>query len=251
MKKKVIAFTIADNNPINQKLLKGFINSLRKFHNEEELPLQIIDQARLDKINDPAKFYRMTPMIARTLIREYDTIIKFDCDSIVLGKLNRLWEEYPHDIACVLNGNPKEPAYQVWDIAPQDYLNCGLVVMNSPEFVYHWWELCNTPHFNVYQFREQDLMNILFYYGGYDAFCLDRGDEWFGLVAKGWYQWVELDKDKNFVLKKGDRIWPQDGDKIIKVVHFAGGQDPIKGNYKTMFTPEVYKYIDYLVGDKK
>ena len=251
MKKKVIAFTIADNSPVNQKLLKGFVNSLRKFHSEEELPLQIIDQTKLDSINDNMKFYRMTPLIARNLIGEYETVIKFDCDSIVTGNLSHLWEDYLYDVSCVLNGNPKEPAYQVWDIHPADYMNAGLVVMTSHEFIYHWWKLCNTPHFNVYQFKEQDIMNILYYYGDYEVNCLDRGDKWHGLVGKGWYQWVELDQDKNFVLKKGDRVWPQDGDKIIKVVHFAGGNDPIKGNYRTMFTPEVSKYIDYLIGDKK
>jgi hypothetical protein len=250
MKKPVILFTIADNNPVNQKLLKGFKNSLRKFHSEEELPLRIYGQEELNKINDHMKFYRATPLFARNLIQDYQTVIKADCDQIVTGKLNHLWENTSYDLGYVLNGNPKEPAYTVWDVHPAEYANCGLVVMNSPQFVHHWWKLCVSSHFANYQFREQDLMNIMISYGDYDIKCLDFSENWHGLVAKGWYSNCVLN-NRNLILKKGNQEWPMDGDKIIKLVHFAGGNDSHKGNYRIMFEPDVVKHLDWLVSDDK
>lgn len=247
-KKPLVAFTVADSN--NEKYLKMFKNSLRKFHSEEELPLIVVDQAWLNRINDPMKFYRMTPLIARDLIKDYEVVLKFDCDQIVCGKLNHLWENTSYDLGCVLNGNPKEPPYSVWDIHPAMYMNCGLVAMASSEFVHHWWSLCSSPHFNSYQFKEQDLMNIIYHYGNYDVTCFDASNNWNGLVSKGWWQFVEK-RGEDLILPKGDRMWPVDGDKTIKVIHWAGGQEPNKMNYQIHFSPEVSKYLDYLVGDKK
>lgn len=252
MKKEKILFTIADKN--NEPYLKKFVASLRKFHTEEELPLIIVDQARLDKISDPYKFYRMTPMIARDLIREYDLVIKMDCDSIVCGKLDHLWEDRSYDVGGVLNSNPKEPVIQLWDIHPANYLNCGLVAMTNADFVNKWWILCNSPHFNSYQYREQDILNILVQYGCYDIKCFDASNEWFGLVSKGWWMWIEKvqqGEEVKLILKKGDREWPMDGDKTIKVLHWAGGQDPHKMEFNTKFQPEVVEYLNYLVSDSK
>lgn len=248
MKKPLVAFTVADQ--ANEKYLKMFTTSLRKFHTEEELPLVVVDQTWLNKINDPMKFYRMTPMIARDLISEYDVVIKADCDQIVCGKLNHLWENTSYDVGYVLNGNPKEPPYSVWDIHPAQYPNCGLVAMTSPEFIYHWWNLCIGPHFNNYQFREQDLLAILIHYGDYDTHCFDASNNWHGLVAKQWYQFTKL-VNGEIILPKDDRQWPMDGSKTIKVIHFAGGAgDPMKGKYQLMFPEEVTKHIDWLVGDQ-
>lgn len=241
---KVIAFTIADK--ANERYLEMFKNSLRKWHTEEELPLTVVGQKWLDGIKDPQKFYRMTPMIAKDLIGEYEVVIKFDCDQIVTGKLNHLWEEGNYDIGCVVNGNPKEPPYGVWNIQPYGYMNCGLVVMRDKRFINHWWKLCTSAHFEQYQFREQDLMNIIYYYGDYKVSCLDQADKWHGLVHKGWWQYMKM-KDGELILPKEDRPWPLDADKIIKVIHWAGGNDPNKMNYRTRFQPEVAEWLDKLV----
>lgn len=241
--KKITAFTIADKK--FEPYLKMFVNSLRKFHSEEELPLTIVTQDWLDKIKDPDKFYRMTPMIARDLLKEYETVIKFDCDQIVTGKLNSLWEG-SYDLGCVLNGNPAEPPYGVWDINPGIYLNCGLVAMRNQEAVEHWWGLCQSNHFRNYQMREQDLLNIMVYYGRYKCKIFDYSDEWFGLISKGWWQYVEKQGD-DLILPKGDRPWPIDGDKKIRIIHWAGGNSPDKMKYQLRFQEDVVKYLDFLV----
>jgi hypothetical protein len=251
---KVVAFTVADKN--NEKYLEMFKNSLRKWHTEEELPLTIVNQEWLDKIKDPQKFYKMTPMIAKDLIEKYDLVIKFDCDQLVTGKLNHLWEDVDYDIGTVLNGNPKEPPVSVWDINPAQYMNCGLVVMKSKHFINHWWNLCNSAHFQNYQFREQDLMNVMIYYMDYKVRCFDWSENWHGLVHKGWWQYMEVtwaqEKSQEtppqqiLVLPKGDRPWPVDGDKTIKVIHWAGGNEPNKMNVNIRFQPEVAKWLNNL-----
>jgi lipopolysaccharide biosynthesis glycosyltransferase len=241
--KKLIAFTVADK--ANEKYLDMFVKSLRHFHSEEELPLTIVNQDWLNKIKDPDKFYRMTPMIAKDLLKEYETVIKFDCDQIVTGKLNHLWES-EYDLGVVLNSNPMEPPVGVWDIPPQIYLNCGLVAMRSKEAVDHWAGLCNSSHFQNYQMREQDLLNILVYYGNYKVLNFDRSDNWNGLISKGWWQYIEKRGD-DLVLSKGDRPWPIEGDKIIKIIHWAGGKNaPDKMNYRIRFNKEVSDYLDFL-----
>jgi hypothetical protein len=241
---KKVAFTIADRT--NEPYLKMFVNSLRKFHAEEELPLVVIDQEKLDKIKDDQKFYRMTPFIAKDLLKEYELVIKFDCDQIVTGKLNHLWEDASYDIGVVLNGNPTEPSYTVWDIPAGVYMNCGLVAMRNKEFVNHWWSLCTSQHFQMYQFREQDLMNIMLNYCNYNVRCFDWSDKWHGLVSKGWWQFIEK-RGEDLILSKEDRPWPLDGEKIIKVIHWAGGNDSTKMNYRTRFKKEVVDYLDFLV----
>ena len=241
---KVIAFVIGDG--AHSEEVKKFTNSLRKWHTEEELPLTVVNQPWLDTIKDPQKFYKMTPLIAKDLMDKYETVIKFDSDQIVTGKLNHLWEDADFDIGCVLNGNPMETPYTVWDIPPAAYMNCGLVVMRNKKFVEHWMTLCNSYHFNAYQFREQDLLNIMFHYGEYKLRCFDWSDNWHGLVEKGWYQYMEL-RNNELILPKGDRPWPMDGDKTIKVLHWAGGNDPNKGNYRIRFKPDVVLWLDNLV----
>ena len=42
--------------------------------------------------------------------------------------------------------------------------------------------------------------------------------------------------------------WPPDGkEKVIKLIHWAGGNIPNKMNYRIHFKPEVTKYIDNLI----
>lgn len=242
--KKIVAFTIADEN--NLKYAKMLENSLRKFHSPEELPLDIIGPDRIKATKDPAFFYRATPKIAKDLIKEYETVIKLDADQIICGELSSIWKG-DFDVAVVNNSNPREMkklVVKVWDIHPLAYVNCGLVVMKSKRFINHWWSLCRSDHFNSYQYREQDLLNIMVFYGDYRVGFLDAGKEWHGLISKGYWPTCEL-RGENIVLPKNDE-WPTDEDKILKVVHFAGGNVPNKMNYRIRFKPKVVERLDWL-----
>ena len=157
MKKKRIVFVPADNNHLEE--FKKFENSLRKFHDEENLPLLRFDNTT----GDPKFWYRAKPIIARELIKEYETVIGMDSDQIICGDISEIWNDSEYfDVGVVMN----DPSYPIglWDISPNPnthYYNNGLVVLRSKEFVDHWHRLCFSSHFERYQFREQDLLNIL------------------------------------------------------------------------------------------
>lgn len=242
---KVIAFCIADQN--NLKYYEMMKNSLRKFHSEEELPIRLISGEELKYyLKDPFFFYRATPIIASELIGSYECVIKLDADQIITGKLNHIWE-VDYDVAVVNNSNPREQKIypvSVWDIHPLAYVNCGLVAMRSREFIDHWVNLCMGQHFNSYQFREQDLLNILVWYGNYKVLNLDAEEKFHGLASKGYWQDIKL-VDNKLILPQGLE-WP-DKDKEIVALHWAGGNSPDKMNFRIRFQPEVIKRLEELV----
>lgn len=245
---KKVAFVIADQK--NMKFLENMKKSLRKFHTEEELPLIEITGKDLDErlARDPSFFYRATPVIAKELMDEgYECVIKIDADSLITASISEAWEG-EFDAKLVLNSNPREFKvfqYTVFDINPiTEYVNCGFVVVKSKEFVEHWLKLCFSPHFNNYQMREQDLLNIVVHYGNYNVDLLDNGEGLWGLSSKGYWQDVIVKDDKLVLPAQTDWFAI---DKTIRVIHWAGANDPSKGNYRIKFQPEVVKYIDRLI----
>lgn len=257
-KKPVIAFICYDEK--NAPLAEKFKKSLRKFHSEEELPLYEVKGEELQSYlkADPAFFYRQKPIVAEKLIKEYDLVIGMDCDQIATGDLSYIWKTKDYDVGTVLNWNRVDPEqYGLvagWGILPIDYFNCGLVAMRSEAFIKNWVNVCLSPLFDRLQFREQDILNGVCYFGNYNVRCFDHGDgvakmaSWWGLIGKGEYSRAKM-VNKEIIIPKGEGETPfPTQDTSIKLIHFAGGQDnPQKGNYRTMFPEEVVDYLDTLV----
>ena len=225
---KKIFYTIADNNNlVHYEKLK---NSLAKFH--PDIELRLFGEDFVKSFGDPAFYYRATPILAMKLFNEgYDQVCKLDADQIILGKLDDIWEG-DYDAACVLN----DPTYPVgvWDIKP--YFNNGLIVLKNKEFVLHWFRLCHSEHFERYQMREQDLLNILASdYMNYKIRNLDEGINIYGESAKPLWQTAEL---------KGNDVMI--GDRKLCVIHFGGGNVQ-KGNYRIKFNEDVITKIDQLI----
>lgn len=250
--KKVAIFTVADNN--NLQYYEKFKNSLRKWHPEGEVDLLLVTETEIAKFNDPKFFYRAKPLLASQLLGQYEVIIGMDCDQVVCGDISTLWADSELDVLCVHNSNPKEAKsypVQVWDIGVNEYLNAGLVVMRSEKFIKHWAGLCMSPRFDKYQMGEQDLLNIMVYYGDYKVGPLDSGDGFWGLSSKGYWPNIELRADplsklqKKLVLPRGGD-WPQDKEKTIKVIHWAGGNVPGKMNFKLNFQEDVAEWLEEL-----
>lgn len=233
-------YCVADNN--NLKYFEMMKNSLKKFDSKTDLIL--FGEKDIKVTNDQMIFYRATPYFAQKLFNAgYDEVCKLDADQIVTGNIDSIWEG-EFDVAVVNNSNPRElKTYpvSVWDIHPLAYVNCGLVVMKNKEFVNHWFQLCYSDHFNNYQMKEQDLLNIMIYYGTYNLKFLDQGDSFYGLASKGYWPEIIL-KDKELILPANPE-W-NNTDKKIKVIHWAGGNSPDKMNFQIRFKPEVVEYLE-------
>lgn len=247
-------FCVADKK--NEPYATALRNSLRKFYTEEELPFVLYDQEALDKIEDPQKFYRATPYFASKLFEQgYDLIIKADADQIITGKLDYMLDDKKHfDAGVVYNWNRVDPQKYgeigFATISPIEYVNCGFVVMKSKEFVNHWMRLCYGKHFDRMPFREQGFLNTLVYYGNYSILFLDNFDPifnysaWHGLLSKSEWNKIKLVGDELVLPQAGDG-YPE-MDKKIKVIHWAGGEEAQKMNYRLYFQEDVIKRLDYL-----
>lgn len=240
--KKAVIFTIADKN--NLQYFEKFRNSLRYWHKEDEVDLLLVTEEEIAKFNDPKFFYRAKPLIASQLIGQYEVIIGMDSDQVVCGDISALWADTDADALCVANSNPREAKtypVQVWDIGVGEYLNAGLVVMRNERFIKHWLGLCMGPRFSHYQFGEQDMLNIMAQYGDYKIGLLDSGDGFWGLASKQYWPNIYLREGRELVLPKSDE-WPNK-DKIIKVLHWAGGNTPGKMKFDINFQEPVAEWL--------
>lgn len=255
-KKPVIVFSIADerNKPYAQKMEA----SLRKFH--PNIPFHLVEGEELQRYlqADPQFFYRATPIVAEKFIKDYELVIKIDADSLVVGSLDYLLETKDFDVFTVLNFNHADaqeyPLVAGWGISPIEYFNAGFVAMRSEKFVTDWRAQCFTPQYERMQFKEQDILNAICYFGNYNVRCGDHGDgvagmhAWWGLISKGEWSRAIL-KGKKIIVPKGEGETPFPvQDTELKVLHWAGGAGSVdKLNYRTRFSEEVVEYLDTLV----
>jgi hypothetical protein len=253
----VVMFSVADKK--NEPYAIALRNSLRKFHTEEQIKFVLYDQAALDRIEDPQKFYRATPYFAEKLFNEgFDMVIKADADQIITGSLDYILDDKKYfDVGVVYNWNRVDPQKYgeigFATIHPFEYVNCGFVVIKNKELVRHWLRLCYSNHFDRMPFREQGFLNTLVYYGNYSVLFLDKYDPifnysaWHGLVSKGEWNKIKL-VDNKFIVPKGTDGFPE-MEKEIKVIHWAGGNDSPKMNYRLYFQEDVIKRLDYLTNE--
>ena len=253
--KPVLFFTIADER--NLPYAKTLEKSFQYFH--ADVPFAIVQGEELTGYtkDDPMFFYRATPILGAKYLKEYELVVKMDADSLVLGDLSYIWNTKDYDVGTVINWNRVDPAMygyvQGWGIAPPEYMNCGLVAMRNSDFVKQWKNLCFTPQFDRLQYKEQDLLNIMVYYGNWNVRCFDHGDgiakmnAWWGLISKGEWRRAEVENGKIFVPKGlGDTPFPPN-DMELKVIHVAGGNQANKMNYHTFFPEKVAKRIDEIL----
>jgi len=242
-------FSISDNR--NLPYYKMMEASLRKF--DKDTPLILIDEEKIKQLGDPQFFYRSTPIITKALLKDYDMVCHIDADVLVLGNLDHIWEG-DYDLAVTYNTNPKDDKLypiRLMDIHPYSYVNNGFNVFKSKAFVEQWLKLCMSDHFQNFQYREQDILNLMVFFmsepfgGPYKVRHLDDSNKWHGLVFKGWEPNVVL-KDGKLILPKNEE-YPIDEDKEIVCWHVAGGNIPNKMNYKIRFSDEVSKYIGGLI----
>ena len=246
-KKPVCFFTIASKHKHIQEQLAMMTNSLKKFH--PDIPLIVMGDKERNPVMEahPDNHNRLYAIFGQKLAQEYELVIVIDSDSIVTGDLNHIINDKTYDVGCVLNNNLIDPKLTVWDVDPNFYVNCGFIAIRG-ERPWRWWNKLNHGiGFTKYRFREQDMLNIMVHYGDLTCKIFDFSRNWHGLVSKG--QWDKLIvKGEEIVLPKTEGVCADE--KIIKVIHWAGGPVP-KMNYHVSFKKPVVERIEYLVRPKE
>lgn len=244
---KTTFFTVADQN--NLPYAEMLEKTLRKFHDTE---FQIFTEKKLKQFNIPSPtiYYLATPVIAKHLFENgYECVIKIDADSLVLGSLDHILNDDMYDVGTVLNWNRVDPQrfglVKLATIEPIEYYNNGFVVMRNRQFVNEWFAQCFGIHFNRMPMREQGFLNILTHYGRFRVKCFDRSNMWHGLISKGEGLKMII-RDNQIVLPKGIDNYPNK-DKTIKIIHWGGGSNEPKMNYRIYYSEPVIKYIDNLL----
>lgn len=268
-KKPIVVYTIADRNNFTYAL--KMIKSLRYFHdwpvilytNETDpeklklLPKNVTCEDLNRYLTDPAFFYRATPILSEPLLDQYECVLKIDADSIIVGDLSYVLETKDYDVGTVINWNrfdvqffPMVELLRI-GIAPVEYFNCGFVALRSKKFAHHWMVTCFREQFDRLQYKEQDLLNILCYFGNYNVRCFDHPDvlakkkniAWWGLIAKGELTRAIV-KDKKVTVPKGlgETPFPPE-DEEIKVLHMAGGAGTNKDSWGLICSEDLMKWI--------
>src|SRR3990167_7578731 len=182
VKKKPLAILVTGIGPIYLDYSKKMIASLLKTNPKIETKADIVlmtDKEFNEMGGTSAEMAYMTPWFAKKLLQDYECVVRIDSDAIITGDISSCWEGDFY-VAVVQNANSREIQSQiqtmnrvvsVWDIkALEEYVNCGFVVMKSEEFVDHWLKLCTPERRQVYQFYEQELLNILYFSPNYQRY---------------------------------------------------------------------------------
>ena len=279
IKKKPLAILATGIGPVYLDYAKKMMASLIKTNPDIQTKADIVlmtDKEFHELGGTQDHMLYMTPWFTKHLLKTYECVVRIDSDMIITGDISSCWEG-DFDVAVVNNANPRELKAQinmmgtpvaVWTVKPEDYVNCGFVVIKSEKFVDHWLKFC-TPENKMYRMYEQDFLNILTFYCDYKVKFLDfepknmgqyvlqvvpneDKDKFWNLASKGYWSEVIL-KDKKLVLPKnsGSEIdaWPDD-DKTLVGIHFAGGN--LVGKFDqldTQFEKDVAHYLKYLISN--
>lgn len=266
--KDIVAFTACDfkNLPYARLLIKSF----QYFHPDIPFVLFSTHDPKIKGVRwvdisieatNKDTWYMQKPLFAQRLFKEgYKGVLGLDSDQLILGSLDYLFNHEDYDIGTVLNFNPLDfRTYGKITFEPihfaTEYYNCGLVMMRNPKLVDHWLELCRGKFFSRFPYKEQDLLNIIAYFGEYKVKCFDDADplenyySWHGLLAT--HQGLNMKVvDGDIILPKSEDGYPSQDIKV-KVYHWAGGQSEPKMNYRLDFNEEIITRIDQILGIKK
>jgi len=288
--KKVIVSTWCTDDYAEFIGIKNLKNSLKYFHPEVEH--DIVDSSATENIKQQLPWLQARWMIAPTCIHktnDCDMVVHLDGDSLITGELDELFES-DADVVGVRNNNTLNQAgahrpisipmstggmdgANISNIPFEQFLNGGLVGVQSKEFLQDWIRLNERVHQNVHftdavgtvrTYDEQDTLNLIFHGGKYTTQIVDQvgsgvsygqSNAW-GTGDNHWESWRQL-------YIKDDRLWindPVDSTPMkVKVLHQAGGAlgtalsrqfGSFENWLKYTVPDEVAEYIEHIINKK-
>lgn len=216
--------------------------SAKYFH--PDIPFFTYKSAAVKELGIPHGL--VMPFILNKLIDEYDMVVRFDADSLIVGPLDELLAATKYEVIGVRNNNDFEKAGKdnpiaQFNVSTFDYLNAGLVATTSKAFVEEWMRV-NLAVGIMLPFVEQTVLNGIV--KNYKTLIVDglEKDIYYGVscLHGGITHW---DSWKDIVVEDGALKLRR---KTIKVLHHAGGFMPHKlGLY--MFSDEARVRIEEII----
>lgn len=236
---KTAMYTLMYSEPFityGQKMIRSF----KRLH--PDIDIFIFDKDDIDKATErgyPLNFNYA--YFGEFLCLEYDLVIHIDADCVVCAPLTEFLEELGDVLGCLNFSDNYLDTYNVkgkplvLDILHDDYITAGVIASRSSRFWYHWKNLSKSIG-NKYPQYENDVLNIIFQYGGYLTKVIDKEKVFYGTQSR--YKW-----DKFYI--KDEEIYCED--RQVKVVHWAGGHNMKKLDWRNDgFRPEVCKKFEEL-----
>lgn len=224
------------------------INSFRYFH--PDIKIYLYED---DEINRVYREYNVNlsnalPALMLDAKRKFNSnyICHIDSDSLCLGRLDNILK-LDYQIASCMN-NPdigdrderQNRPRELWNLPNNKYVSCGCLSTNSEDFLLKWIYLNDQiakifGGIKAFWMCDQNWMNVLFHYGGYQSKILDPldGNVFYGASANmyspnnhnpdhiikeygvsTWQSWYDIEyKDNGF--------WMYD--KSVRLIHQSGG----------------------------
>lgn len=220
------------------------VASAKYFH--PEIPFYVFGTKEIEelfKIHPNVNWNNLQPFTTIHGLNEFDMVVHFDADSMIVGKLDELLSEdnLKYDVIGVRNNNDfgkagKDNPIEQINVSVEKYLNAGLVACTSKEFLQQWCNY-NISFGNSQPFQEQSILNHLSYFGKFKTKILDpiESNVHYGIsglfgTETHWDSWreISLNENKELILRN----------KTVKVLHHAGGHQKNKLDFN-MFSKEV------------
>lgn len=230
------------------------VASAKYFH--PEIPFYVFGTKEIEelfKIHPNVNWNTLQPFTTIHGLNEFDMVVHFDADSMIVGKLDELLSEdnLKYDVIGVRNNNDfgqagKDNLITQENIPVEKYLNAGLVGCTNKDFLEVWCAM-NINFANREPFQEQSILNHLSYSVDRDikTKVLDpiESNVHYGIsglfgTETHWDSWKEifLNENKELILRN----------KTVKVLHHAGGHQKNKLDFN-MFSQEVKNRLNEII----
>lgn len=228
------------------------VASAKYFH--PEIPFYVFGTKEIEelfKIHPNVNWNTLQPFTTIHGLNEFDMVVHFDADSMIVGRLDELLSEdnLKYDAIGVRNNNDfgqagKDNPITQGNIPVEKYLNAGLVASTSKEFLQQWCNY-NINFGNSQPFQEQSVLNYIIGERYYKNKILDpiESNVHYGIsglfgTETHWDSWKEisLNENKELILRN----------KTVKVLHHAGGHQKNKLDFN-MFSNEVKERLNEII----
>lgn len=203
--------------------------------------------SELFEIHPHVNWNTVHPFVSAQLIDDYDMVVHFDADSMIVGKLNELLDEsnLQYDIIGVRNNNDFNRAGKDAYITnpgqdPQTYLNAGLVAVTNGEVLVEWMEQ-NIQYGNQMPFQEQTILNYISTTRSTKIIDSVDSKVYYGIsnlygVETHWDSWKSIQVVDDQLTLNG---------KIVKVLHHGGGHGATKLDFN-LFNEQTRRKLTHI-----